>query len=118
MNFEYDAQNHIQSVFQPPRFDITDFKTYMPENEYAALLKEYHTYTRGTDEKTKVDFLKSKLLGHDFNSELNQKISSKLRNLFTKMGVEVTKDALPSTVLGPIAPESISSLTNHHQFEQ
>ena len=109
---EYDNKSkHVNSVFQPPTFDIIDFKEYFPQDEYSALMKEYYEYTRGDTDKSKAEFIKTKLLGDTLESKVKHKISKNLGKLYKKLGLDADQSVAPSKLFGPIVPRELVDIS-------
>jgi hypothetical protein len=109
---------HVNTVFQPSRFDILDFKQYFPRDEYNSLVKEFYDYTRGDTKTSKAQFIQRKLLGENVGNEIKSKISNTLRSLFQKVGLEVSRDVQPSKLFSPIVSEDLAGLSADAQAQK
>ncbi len=114
---EFDIKFHTEGVFRPPKFDIIDFKNYMPQDEYESLIKMYYDYTRGNTDESKIDFLRENLLGHTIEKQIENKIDYKLRNLYEKLGYDIKDNVAPGELFGPITSEDFSSGSSYHNAQ-
>lgn len=78
--FSIDSVDHVEQVFQPPSFDISNFKNYIPQEEYQELVSDFGKYVHGGNEEEKVAFVKSKLLGHNLDTDIKNAVSEVFLN--------------------------------------
>lgn len=98
--FSFNEEEQINNIFQPPQFDISNFREYYPEHEYETMIKDFDEYTKGNTPLSKKNFVKRKLLGHKIKIDAKQKIKENLKDLFkTRTDDELQTDR-PSELIG------------------
>lgn len=76
--FSVDSVDHLDNVFTTPSFDISNFKIYFEHEEYQELVNDFGKYAHGENEEEKVAFIKSKLLGHKGETDIQKAITEVL----------------------------------------
>jgi hypothetical protein len=76
--FSVDSVDHLDNVFKTPSFDISNFKIYFEHEEYQELVNDFGKYAHGENEEEKVAFIKSKLLGHKGETDIQKAITEVL----------------------------------------
>ena len=115
---QFNEIDFTEDVFTMPRFDISDFRCYFPEEEYEEIGKQFVTYTRGGDQKSKENFIRKKLLGHKIKNDADNEIGKTLKAVFRLKYLEESRDVKASEILGDITPYVYTPLNSYYQKEK
>lgn len=108
----------ISKVFQPPQFDIIDFKDYYDKSEYDTLVKEYYQSTRGVNKNDKLEFVKEKLFGEKLKEKAEKRIGKSLKTLYESIGMKSGEENSMYQLFKNIIPEDIASDSPTSQSEK
>ena len=101
-------EDMLDKVFAPPQFDIINFRRYYDRSEYDEIVKQYYTFTRGTNKSQKLDYLKHKLFGEKLQEQADRMLDQKLKTLYKNANISPGQEESMYELFKKILPQEIA----------